>query len=259
MRGPACWPPLGSSPRRTRTAASCLAGAAQAMGCVPKTGFRPEGRHHDAAAGGHHAHTNHVALDGHQRVVGQHPDVAAVLHAHRTHAVFLGFVHGDLHGARPHLQADAAVRIEGRAHRRLADGFHVRRGIQDAGRVHFQIAAHHVGDAVALAAAQIAHDQHVRAERGIFGRHAHLLEQRLRAFAGSGLGDKHLIRLRHEEVFQHGWLRSVGHERNPPYAALSSAAHGYQIGGCRGMEMGSVRLSARTQAWRGYGRRSGSG
>ena len=163
-----------------------------------------ERRHHEVSSGGHHAHANHVPLDGHERVVGEHPHMAAVLHAHRAHAELLGLVHGDFHRLRPHLQADGGVGIQGGADRRLAHRPHVRHRIHALGAVAGHVLAQGVGDAVALAAPEVAGDQNVRAERRVGLGNAHRLEHRLRAGPRRLFRNPNLILFRNQKVLEHG-------------------------------------------------------
>jgi hypothetical protein len=129
-------------------------------------------------------------------------EVAAVEHGDHAHAGPAGLVDGQAHGAGPHDHAQAALGVDDRGGRRLADHAPAGLGVELAGLVVADVGPQHVGHAVGLDAADVGHDEHVGRVGGVGRRHAELLEDLGDGRAQRGLGHEDLVLLGNLEALE---------------------------------------------------------
>ena len=119
----------------------------------PKHRLRTEDRHLQLTARRDHTHADHVVLQCHEGVIGEHPNMAAVLHGDRADAGRLGLLDGKRHGAWANLDPEPAIGIERGAYGGVPENLDVGLRLELAGFEHAHIRTQHVGDAVTFAAA----------------------------------------------------------------------------------------------------------
>ena len=178
----------------------------------------PPERRERVGAGGRHAHADHIALQRQHRVVGRHADVPAVEHRHDADAAGARLLHRDLHRLRSDDHAEPAVAVNVRRRGALADDPPVGSRVLDAVGIAIQVDAEHIGDAVAVHAAQVGRHEHVGGEPSVGGGNALLFNE------GGGRGAQRLggnadgVLIRDEEGISRHRIRSGrrGRRRRPP-------------------------------------------
>ena len=94
-------------------------------------------------------------------MVGEHAEVAAVLHDHGCHAVPVSFLDGHLHRHRRDVESESGVAVQRGGGVAFPDDADVGPGVYVARGVLLYVVGKHVGDAVALAAAQVREHQDI--------------------------------------------------------------------------------------------------
>ena len=154
-----------------------VGGGRQGNGVRAEPGFRAEGGI-DVCRAGRHGHADHVVLQRHHRVIGDHPQVAAVADRDDANANVPCLLNGDLHRLRADDDAKSAIGVDARGGRSLSQDFPV------SGRGDFflfetlNVAPQRIGDPVALHTAQVCSDQDVRRPLRVFFGNAALEKDR---------------------------------------------------------------------------------
>ena len=102
--------------------------------------------------------------------------MAGVADGDHANANLFSLLDGDVHCLGGYDGAQAAVRVDAGGGGGFADDADVGPGVDFAPLVPAQVAAEHVGDAVAVHTPQVGQHQHVGAQFGVFGGHTHLFE-----------------------------------------------------------------------------------